>query len=165
MENLKEYLKVDSTSKTGLRWIKSPSRRVKEGDEAFTGVNSAGYYGGMFNYKWYHAHQVIMYLTTGKLSDKNLHIDHVDGDKLNNSVNNLRFVNHAGNQLNSNRRLNSNNTSGIKGIDTYTKGKHSYWRAQTYDVNGKKIQKSSKYKNICIQWLEEQRKLNPNYIH
>ena len=54
------------------------------------------------------------------------HIDHVDGDKLNNNVNNLRFVNPAGNQLNANRKMNLNNTSGIKGIGFYTRNGYSF---------------------------------------
>ena len=130
MKEIREYLKVDSTSKTGLRWIKSPSRRVKAGDEAFTRIDSAGYYGGGFNYKTYSTHRVIMYLTENKWSSRTTHIDHIDGNKLNNNRSNLRFVPPTGNQRNANRVLNINNKTGIKGLEkVFTYGKFR-WRAR-----------------------------------
>ena len=41
-------------------------------------------------------------------------VDHIDNDKLNNSVLNLRFTTHMENQHN--RKMNKNNTSGYKGV-------------------------------------------------
>ena len=92
MEQIKEYLKVDSTSKTGLRWIQSPSKKIKAGQEAFTTVKTAGYYGGDFNYKTYNAHQIIMFLEYGKWSDRFTNIHHKDENKLNNNLSNLEFI-------------------------------------------------------------------------
>jgi hypothetical protein len=44
-----------------------------------------------------------------------LHIDHVNGDRLDNRRENLRFVTPSGNQVNR-KRLSSANTSGIRGV-------------------------------------------------
>ena len=133
LENaIKEYLKVDSTSKTGLRWIKNKGTRAKAGQEAFTTVRGDGYYGGSFTNKHYQAHKIIMFLEHGKWSNYSLHTDHIDGNKLNNSIDNLRFVTPTSNQRNANRKMPSNNTSGYVGVspfNSYADGSIKY-RAQ-----------------------------------
>ena len=162
-KNIKDYLKYDPTSSTGLRWIKSPSTKVKEGNEAFTTNNSSGYYIGIFDGIPYQAHQVIMFLQHGKWSDINNHIDHIDGDKTNNNINNLRFVSPTGNQKNDNRKLNENNTSGIKGLSLWTSKGYTYWRASYY-VNGKLVNKTNKDKQFLLNWLERMRQNDEQYI-
>ena len=157
-KNIKDYLKYDPTSSTGLRWIKSPSRKCKVGDEAFTRI-SGGYYGGIFNYVNYQAHQVIMFLQYGKWSDRSIHVDHRDGNKTNNNIDNLRFVSPTGNQRNDNRKMQSNNTSGIKGLSLWTANGHTYWRAS----HGKR-KKVNKDKQVCLDWLNEMREDDAEYL-
>ena len=157
-KNIKDYLKYDPTSSTGLRWIKSPSYKCKEGDEAFTRI-SGGYYGGRFDNTGYSAHQVIMFLQHGKWSNINEHIDHIDGDKTNNNIDNLRFVSPTGNQRNANRKMNSNNTSGVKGLSLWTVNGYTYWRGQ---YCGDRI--VNKDKQVCIDWLNEMRQNDKQYI-
>jgi hypothetical protein len=157
-KNIKDYLKYDPTSSTGLRWIKSPSHKCKEGDEAFTSA-ATGYYCGTFDYVMYSAHQVIMFLHHGKWSDKTLYIDHINGDKTNNNIDNLRFVSPTGNQKNDNRKMQSNNTSGIKGLSLWVTGGYCYWRAQ-YSGSSK----VNKDKQVCIDWLNEMRQNDEQYI-
>lgn len=92
---IEDYLKYDETSKTGLRWIKKPSRKVQVGAEAFTTVKGApgnDYYGGSFNYQTIYAHRVVMYLLEGKWSNNNLHVHHKDGNRFNNKRSNLEFI-------------------------------------------------------------------------
>ena len=164
-KNLKieDYLAVDNTSKTGLRWIKDKGRAYS-GNEAFTAINGYGYYNGKFNSINYNTHQVIMYLTYGEWSTSENQIDHIDGNKSNNNIDNLRFVSATGNQKNDNRKLNDNNTSGIKGLDLWTVNGYNYWRARHY-INGKRVSKTSKVKQVCINWLTESRLNDSQYIH
>ena len=158
-KNIKDYLKYDPTSSTGLRWIKSPSYRFKEGDEAFTS-KSGGYYVGRFDYVMYSAHQVIMFLQHGKWSDRNNPIDHINGDKTNNNMDNLRFVSPTGNQRNANRKMQSNNTSGVIGLSLWTNNRgYTYWRGQ---YSGDMI--VDKDKQMCIDWLNEMRQNDKQYI-
>lgn len=159
-KNIKDYLKYDNTSITGLRWIKSPNYKYKVGDEAFTRIDRYGYYVGYFGGRTYQAHQVIMFLQLGEWSSRKKHIDHSDGNRKNNNIDNLRFVSPTGNQKNANRKLNVNNTTGIKGIDYNNDGS---FRARYY-VNGRQVSKSSKDKQVCIDWLNEMRENDAEYL-
>lgn len=53
-------------------------------------------------------HRVLLNAPKGK------HVDHIDGDKLNNRRSNLRLCNSSQNQAN--RKISKNNTSGYKGV-------------------------------------------------
>ena len=164
-KNLKieDYLAVDNTSKTGLRWIKDKGRAYS-GNEAFTAIDSYGYYFGKFNGTFYAAHRVIMYLTYGEWSTIKKHVDHIDGNRSNNNIDNLHFVSPTGNQKNDNRKMMSNNTSGIKGLSLLTVNSRTYWLAK-HSFNGKRVSKQSKDKQVCIDWLTESRKNDSQYIN
>ena len=160
MKKIEDYLKVDSTSKTGLRWIKKPCKKVRVGDEAFTRIDSWGYYGGKFNYKSYSAHRVIIYLVHGKWSSRKLHTDHIDANKLNNRIENLILRPPISNQRNSNRRLNSNNKTGIKGLERIKQHGYIYWRSK----HAGDILYTGNNKQIALERLEKARKDDPYYI-
>lgn len=61
-------------------------------------------------------------------------IDHIDGDGLNNSKENLRLVSQSGNCINS--RMKCNNTSGVTGVGLFKRDLK--WAAQIW-VDNKKI--------------------------
>ena len=158
---INEYLEIDSTSKTGLRWAKNRGTRGKKGQEAFTGINSNGYYnGGLIGYQGLQAHQVVMFLLNGKWRPSNMHTDHIDGNKLNNSVDNLRYVTPTGNQRNANRKLNRNNTTGIKGLSQVHVGRNTYWRSKYAG----RILYTGVSKEFALEKLELVRQNDPEYI-
>lgn len=64
---------------------------------------------------------------------KGVEVDHIDGDKLNNQLSNLRLCSHQQNQHNR-RFLNKNNTSGFKGV--FFDKRRGAWYCQI-KVNGK----------------------------
>ena len=72
-------------------------------------------------------HRIIFLMHHGYLPNR---IDHIDGNFLNNQIKNLRDATHSQNMCN--RKINVNNTSGIKGISWDGK----YWKVQIY-VGGK----------------------------
>lgn len=87
------------------------------------------YFRFMLNYKIYLAHRLAFLYMTGRLPDDQ--VDHINGDGLDNKWMNLREVSH--NENSKNRKLNSNNTSGICGV-TWSKAREK-WTVQI-SVNG-----------------------------
>jgi len=61
-------------------------------------------------------------------------IDHIDNDRLNNSINNLRFATYQENSMNS--KISKNNSSGYKGVSYHKRNKK--WRAQII-INTNKV--------------------------
>ncbi|WNO47585.1 HNH endonuclease signature motif containing protein [Escherichia phage ES] len=77
------YLSDDSVS--GIKWKVNKGRSMA-GDDALTSVGN-GYYKGRLNQKTTYAHRVVYFLNYGVIPDV---IDHMDGNGLNNSIENLR---------------------------------------------------------------------------
>lgn len=82
------------------------------GKEAFTALTSNGYRCGRIFDRTYLAHRVIWLLATGQWADDT--IDHINGDQLDNRLENLRAVSMAEN--NRNLRRPTHNTSGVVGV-------------------------------------------------
>ena len=80
------------------------------------------------------AHRLAWFYVTGKMPDG--HIDHINGNKLDNSFANLRQVSRFGNLQNM-RKATKANAVGLLGVSAH-QGK---WRAQIM-VNGKRIRAS-----------------------
>lgn len=102
------------------------------GMEAMTSVKGSGYRHGKIFTRPHLAHRVIWAMEKNEWPAEQ--IDHIDTDKLNNRIDNLRPSGHAGNMRN--QGLRKNNSSGYKGVDFDIRcGKY---RAQI-SVNSKKM--------------------------
>lgn len=83
------------------------------GTEAFTAIKGSGYYHGKIFGRPYLANRVIWAMNTGSWpSDQ---IDHINGDRLNNRMTNLRESSSAQNMRNQGAR--KTNKTGFKGVD------------------------------------------------
>lgn len=129
-----------------LRRLVNQSRNAKSGEIAGH-VNKLGYRIVKINKQSYKAHRLLyrMYNEIEEL-DSNVLIDHIDGNKENNSPQNLRLATCAENQHNSHRRL--NNKSGHKNILTvnWKSGNtvNRYWRIDIAS-NGERYVKDFPY--------------------
>lgn len=84
------------------------------GKRALTAVSNKGYLRGMIFHKRAISHRIIWMMVHGEVTDQ---IDHVNGDKSDNRLANLRPVNNQQNQKNRPRQ--KNNKSGVNGVSWY----------------------------------------------
>jgi hypothetical protein len=107
----------------------SPNARA--GDKAGT-LNGNGRIYTRVNSQKYLSHRIIFLMFYGYLPQ---FIDHIDGNPLNNRIDNLRPVTSAEN--NRNAKIRKNNTSGVKGVCWYKAGQK--WQVQLQVDGGRKF--------------------------
>jgi len=94
---------------------KSVENKANRGD----GYCDVSYQGSQIKY-----HRIVYILVNGDILDSTLVIDHLDGNKLNNAIDNLRLCKHRDNNLNKSKHR----TTNIKGC-CYHK-RYKKWQAQ-----------------------------------
>ena len=133
-ERVRELLSYDPS--TGEFWWKvKTSNRVKARSVAgYERTNQDGkkYWLIRVDGKLHYAHRLAWLVTHGEFPPEQ--IDHIDGNGLNNRLENLRAVSHAENGRN--LRKKSNNTSGVSGVSWHKS--RQKWAAQI-QVNRKHI--------------------------
>lgn len=139
---IREYLYIDSSSQTGIRWRKSSGPQGREGAEAMTAVTKNGYYSGRFLGTFYLAHRVVFFLDRGYWPDGI--IDHIDGDKLNNIPVNLRDVSQ------------SENGANMKARGYYWNGEKNCWRA-VVKCEGRVYSKHASSEKEAREWYESKK--------
>jgi hypothetical protein len=103
---------LDYDPATGiLRWREDRTAGTKAGDMAGT-PNGDGYLKVSIIGKRYFSHRVVFAMYYGR--QPTAQIDHIDGDRYNNKISNLREATHSQNVMNT-RRLDSNSV-GVKNI-------------------------------------------------
>ena len=128
LELLSDLLEYDKT--TGNLFQKKSRPKVKVGTLAGR-VTPKGYrYIQLFGKK-YAAHRLVWFIEYGKFP--NLFIDHIDGNKLNNHISNLREVTNK--QNTENRGAQKNNKLGRKGVSFNKKLKKYVAQIQHHGVN------------------------------
>jgi hypothetical protein len=95
-----------------LFWKKSPCNAVRAGAEAGTLCKASGYRFIFIAGKRYSSHRIMWLFLKGKFPKGQ--IDHIDGNKINNKISNLRDVTATENQKNQARY--KNNSSGFAGV-------------------------------------------------
>lgn len=118
VERLRERLYFDDLGI--LRWRRCASmpkqwNSVWPGREAFTAIDGKGYRHGSIDGCYVRLHRVVWALAYGSWPAGDL--DHVNGDRLDNRLDNLREVCGSANQRNAKRR--ADNTSGATGVSWY----------------------------------------------
>ena len=111
LERLREILRYDAD--TGVfTWLKPLANRTKPGDIAGTVNKRTGYSLVAINYKMYMAHRLAWFYHYGVWPVD--FIDHIDMDKANNRISNLREATKSQNQANT--KVRCDNKTGVKGV-------------------------------------------------
>lgn len=96
-----------------LFWKAITTNRVRVGDEAGSPCKSTGYINVVVDGKGYTLHRIAILLSTGKY-EKGTQVDHINHDRSDNRLENLRVVSHAVNMRNQSKR--NTNKTGITGV-------------------------------------------------
>ena len=112
-------------------WLVNRGRSAQIGSVAGA-IHSRGYRTIKVNGKQFYAHRLAWLMSVGDILDV-IEVDHIDGDKLNNKLSNLRAVTKSVNQQNKRKPL-RNNTSGFLGVSRSGIG----WKAEIL-VNNKRL--------------------------
>lgn len=97
LDRIEDYLYVDETSKSGLRWLVSRGNISKDSEAGYLNPGT-GYYEVGLNGKKHGAHRLVWYLTYGEFPSKML--DHINTVTTDNRISNLREVTNQENQFN-----------------------------------------------------------------
>ena len=122
-KDIGDYIAYSEELSTGLVWRVSKGV-AKKGGEAGCISNGRGYFIVKFKQKIYRNHRIVYFLNTG-IDPEEKQVDHIDGDRLNNKISNLRLATHKQNQ--DNRKKSKNNSSGVTGV--YWHKCHNKWRS------------------------------------
>lgn len=141
-----EYFEYDETSRSCLRWkvtLYSDGDKgvllCSIGDEAGS-LEPNGYWRTSLNGIRYGVHRIVWELHYGKIPD-NLFVDHIDGNRSNNDLSNLRLATHR--QNNTNMKIGKNNTTGVRGVKFRDyKNKSSAYICSWIDIDGVQRSKS-----------------------
>jgi DNA-directed RNA polymerase subunit N (RpoN/RPB10) len=105
-----------------LYWKKDIYRKIKKGMKAGTIKNDTGYVIICVKRTLYRAHRLIWTMFNGEIPEGKL-LDHIDRNRSNNRIENLRLVTISENARNSKRYV--TNTTGVRGV-YYDKGMKKY---------------------------------------
>jgi len=129
-KELNHLFTYDPTSPSSLRWNNPISRQMRRGDVAGA-KNSDGYYQVSISCKRYRVHRIIYKMHHDTCIVDSV-IDHVNRDRSDNKIDNLRRCTSAENQRN--YGLLERNTTGSAGV---RKARHGKWHA-SISVAGKR---------------------------
>lgn len=126
VDRLHERLELDPKGVLRWRYCASMPKQwnsVWAGKEALTAVDGKGYRHGSLDYTYLRLHRVLWAMTYGAWPEGE--IDHIDGDRQNNQIENLRIVTRTENRRN--QKLSKNSSSGRMGVSWYKP--YAKWRA------------------------------------
>jgi hypothetical protein len=132
VKSLAEWLKYEP--ETGkLFWAQDRGTRAVQNSEAFCRLNNNGYFAGKIFEKSLLAHRVIWALVYGEWPEQ---IDHINGNRVDNRLSNLRSVGSSENARN--KKVRTNSSSGVQGVAF--DARKQKWNARiTWDGNTEQL--------------------------
>jgi hypothetical protein len=159
------YLSIDDyptyeVSNYGNVKNKTTGRILKLG--IIKGYQFVNLYDGINKPKTFKIHRLVLITFEGKSKDENQKcVDHIDNDRTNNCLFNLRWVTHQ--QNNFNASMQKNNTSGVKGV--YFDKTRNKWRAYITNKNKLHLGLFDNIEDAKIARQNKAQELFGNYIN
>ena len=150
--DIKELFAYSEESPTGVVWIFTTSHRSQAGSTAGS-LSGNGYYLIRHRDKNLACHRIVWELHNGPIQEGML-VDHINGNKADNRIENLRLATKA--QNGQNQGLQRHSTTGVKGL-TFS---NRVWQGQIR-CNGVRYGFASKNRHEVEAWLIEKR----NQLH
>lgn len=155
-----DWLKENYEYHSDGGFVRLTSRgRQKAGSELFGKKEKNGYMRMPINYDMFVVHRVIWKWHNG---DEPEFIDHINGDRTDNRIENLRACSKSQNRQNS--EVSKNNTSGYNGVRYYNYKKCKKW-TWSFVVNGIKYSGyCSSLKNAVLSYCSKAEEISPIYM-
>ena len=152
-ESVKDYVTYDTTSSTGLRYIKTGK---EAGSRSFRGNGEPHYIKVDIQCARYKVHRLVYFLCKGAIP-KNFVVDHLDGNPFNNKIENLELKPQSCNSRNVRKGIDRKLPTGVG----YARNKdRNYVIAYWNDIKGVR---QNKYFNIDKQLLSVAIELATDY--
>lgn len=124
MRNFSDIFYYDESSVSCLKWKENRyggkgRLTAKQGADA-GGLTTTGYYTVSVDGRRTFCHRIIMSFFNENFLDSGLQVDHIDGDRKNNKIDNLRAVTRKINSRN--MKMRSDNKSGVAGVHANAQG-------------------------------------------
>jgi len=152
-KDIGDYIAYSEESSTGLVWRCDRGSNFVKGEEVGA-IHSQGYYQMGFKNEIYKCHRVVYFICKG-IDPEEKQVDHIDGNKLNNKISNLRLATNQQNNTNKNKQ--KNNTSGVTGVG-WCKSKNKYKSSIKHNsklLNLGHFNKSDKDKAVAVRIAAE----------
>lgn len=141
MQEVLDMIEYSEDSPSGLIWKVGGGRKIRGGQVGYykpqvRGVYTRATWTTMIKYKSYLCYRLVWILHNGTIPE-NYEIDHIDGNSLNNRIENLRCIESIFNKRN--RAFSLLNTTGITGVVMHVnKSGKTYYKAQWSKPDGKR---------------------------
>lgn len=162
-ELFSKIVKYDETSPTFLRYLVDRANGAIKAGSVAGGFDSYGYGQIYIKDKIYKIHRVIMCLFTKRDIDRSLIVDHIDGNKSNNRIDNLRIADHSENAKNVNWAVSKPSNTGEKGISLrgnyyrvlWTEGRKQYEKSFGFGPRSKRTKEQALQEAIAFRNSKE----------
>lgn len=157
LDRLKSVLCYDESSKSGLQWLETittgnPPRPLAKAGTEVGSISHNRYWEMGFDNKGFLVHRIVWALHNGEIP-AGMVIDHIDGDGLNNRIENLRVVTQQSNMRNA--KMYSSNKTGFVGVARTSKDGGNGKVYEYYTAIWKTIDGEQQRKDYSIEKLGE----------
>lgn len=151
--NILDFVVYDEDSPTRLRWNVNKGPNIRTGSVAGTICKSRGYAFVTLGGRQHQVQRVVWQIFNGEIPN-GMTIDHIDMDRSNNSIENLRMCSQSENMMN--RKVRSTSKTGVKGVHWESKGNRFVANVCKNGVRYRKVFHDLEEANVWVKSMREE---------